>query len=430
MKRRIAAFLMILVLLMIDSPLALANKTGETGEALAGKEALPVEAAAPASADAESGEPEIHHCDDYDYVILKDGTAEITGYSGYADYLTIPSQLDDRPVTSIGDGVFQYDPYLTSMTIPSSVTSIVGNPFKYCEYLTSIIVPSDHPVLETIDEVLFTKTDKRLIWCPYSFEEETYTIPKGTRIIGDYAFYDCYMVKSISIPNSVTSIGDEAFCGCDSLRFISIPDNVISIGDYTFCGCESLTAISIPDNVTSIGDYAFSGCDSLRFISIPDNVTSIGDYAFSYCDSLTSITIPDSVTTIGDNAFAECDSLQLTVGRNSYAEEYCKENALYIYSDCDRQDVIKAMEVNPVERQILDTLNQYIAQNPGYQLNEKALEEIHAGAKSYDRLVNDLHALMKTEITPEKGCVVQFTTEQGHLIATYTFFNAIISEAA
>ena len=98
---------MILVLLMIDSPFALANKTGETGEALAGKEALPVEAAAPASADAESGEPEIHHCGDYDYVILEDGTAEITGYSGYDENLTIPSQLDDIPVISIGDYAFQ-----------------------------------------------------------------------------------------------------------------------------------------------------------------------------------------------------------------------------------------------------------------------------------------------------------------------------------
>ena len=83
-----------------------------------------------------------------------------------------------------------------------------------------------------------------------------------------------------------------------------------------------------------------------------------------------------------------------------------------------------------MEQQILDTLNQYITENPGYQLNEKALEQIHASAKSYDRLVNDLHYLMKTEITSEKTCVVQFTTEQGSLISTYTFFNAIVAETA
>ncbi len=83
-----------------------------------------------------------------------------------------------------------------------------------------------------------------------------------------------------------------------------------------------------------------------------------------------------------------------------------------------------------MEQQIIDTPNQYISQNPGYQLNEKALEQIHASAKSYDRLVNDLHYLMKIEITTEKACIVQFTTEQGSLISTYTFFNAVIAETA
>ena len=63
-------------------------------------------------------------------------------------------------------------------------------------------------------------------------------------------------------------------------------------------------------------------------------VTSIGDSAFFYCNSLTSITIPDSVTSIGSEAFADCESLTLTVGRDSYAMQYAKENGLnYQYSD-------------------------------------------------------------------------------------------------
>ena len=32
--------------------------------------------------------------------------------------------------------------------------------------------------------------------------------------IGDYAFYECYYLASITIPNSVTSIGYGAFEGC------------------------------------------------------------------------------------------------------------------------------------------------------------------------------------------------------------------------
>ena len=81
-----------------------------------------------------------------------------------------------------------------------------------------------------------------------------------------------------------------------------------------------------------------------------------------------------------------------------------------------------------MEQQIIEVLNQYVAENSGYHVNEKALEQIHANAKSFDRLVNDQHYLMKTELTDENTCVVQFTTEQGKVMTTYTFFNAVISE--
>ena len=40
------------------------------------------------------------------------------------------------------------------------------------------------------------------------------------------------------------------------------------------------------------------------------------------------------MTSIGDWAFSGCDSLTLTVARDSYAEQYCKENGLaYTYTD-------------------------------------------------------------------------------------------------
>ncbi len=87
--------------------------------------------------------------------------------------------------------------------------------------------------------------------------------------------------------------------------------SVTSIGNYAFYRCSSLTSITIPDSVTSIGDSAFSDCSSLTSITIPDSVTSIGDEAFSYCTSLTSITIPDSVTSIGVGAFEDCNNLTI-----------------------------------------------------------------------------------------------------------------------
>ena len=47
------------------------------------------------------------------------------------------------------------------------------------------------------------------------------------------------------------------------------------------------------------------------------------------------MTIPSSVTSIGDDAFSDCsESLQITVTRDSYAAQYCKDKKLnYTYTD-------------------------------------------------------------------------------------------------
>jgi len=161
--------------------------------------------------------------------------------------------------------------------------------------------------------------------------------------IGDWAFWDCDSLTSVTIPDSVTSIGNGAFSFCNSLTSITIPNSVTSIGRDAFENCSSLTSITvdpnnsvytssdgvlfskdmteliqypcgksgvyaIPDGVTSIGYGAFSFCDSLTSITIPDSVTIIGDNAF-YGSSLTSITIPASVTYIGESAFVYCYAL-------------------------------------------------------------------------------------------------------------------------
>ncbi len=127
--------------------------------------------------------------------------------------------------------------------------------------------------------------------------------------IGEYAFYNCSGLTSVTIPNSVTSIGRNAFYDCSGLTTVTIPESVTSIGDYAFASCNGLTSATIGNSVTSIGSSAFWECDSLTSVSIGNSVTSIGRSAFYNCNSLTSLTIPNSVTSIGDDAFAHCRSL-------------------------------------------------------------------------------------------------------------------------
>ena len=128
--------------------------------------------------------------------------------------------------------------------------------------------------------------------------------------IGDWAFYGCSSLTSVTIPNSVTSIGDYAFSDCSSLTSITIPNSVTSIGGGAFFYCSSLTSITLPNSVTSIGGSAFSRCSSLTSITIPNSLTSIAYATFLGCTALASVIIPGSVTLIEGYAFAECRKLR------------------------------------------------------------------------------------------------------------------------
>ena len=139
----------------------------------------------------------------------------------------------------------------------------------------------------------------------FTYEGVEYSVTS----IGNYAFWECTGLTSLTIPNSVTTIGIEAFLDCTGLTSLTIPNSVTSIGSYVFASCSRLTSITIGNSVTSIGGWAFYGCSGLTSVSIPNSVTSIGSAAFYECSGLTSVTIPNSVTTIGDCAFYRCSGL-------------------------------------------------------------------------------------------------------------------------
>ena len=171
---------------------------------------------------------------------------------------------------------------ITGLTIPASVKSIdsyVFNDYSYdystgLEQTTSLTSVYYTGTIEDWCEINFSGAESNPMFCAndlYFLDDlvSELDIPIGITSIGNYTFFGCTGLTSVSIPNGVTSIGYCAFSGCKGLSHVTIPAGVMSIGDSAFSNCTGLTNVSIPDSVTSIGSGAFYGCTSLADITLP-----------------------------------------------------------------------------------------------------------------------------------------------------------------
>ena len=96
-------------------------------------------------------------------------------------------------------------------------------------------------------------------------------VEKGVLTIGNYAFYGCDNLKSVTLSEGLLEIGYEAFFECDSLTSIDIPEGLIKIAKFAFAYCDSLSNITIPKSVTAL-EEAFNGCKNIAsFYVDPEN---------------------------------------------------------------------------------------------------------------------------------------------------------------
>jgi len=218
-----------------------------------------------------NAEPEIYNEDGFTYYIFN-GEAIVTDYSGTETSVTIPSIINNYPVTKLR-GTFTYNKTIKNANLPETIKIIDIDTFKGCNALESIYI-SD-----------------------------------SVTQLGANVFADCASLKEVRLSNNIISLPNYAFCGCTSLAEFNIPNNIINVGDYVFYKCTSLRSITIPDSVTWLGKYAFEECTALIEVEIPNSIKKINTGLFAKCYALKKVVIPETVTTIGVMSFLDCYNL-------------------------------------------------------------------------------------------------------------------------
>ena len=304
---------------------------------------------------------------DFEYTVYN-GTIAITGYTGSAESVEVPSKINGKMVTDIRYDAFAKCLKLKNVVLNKGIETIGFRAFKECINLENVTIPDS---VKTIDTGAFARCYKlKKIKIPDSVQSlgngafykcinlTQVNIPNGVKTIPGYfyaqgyvdetvaagCFQDCRSIKNIIIPSSVSTIKESAFSGCTSLSSVFIGSGVKELDKRGFYGCDSLAEItvdeknanyssldgvlfnkdktniviypngkkgsySLPNKVTKISSYAFCNCSGLTSVTIPNSVTSIEGSAFSGCTGLTNIMIPNSVTSIGGSAFSGCTGL-------------------------------------------------------------------------------------------------------------------------
>lgn len=299
----------------------------------------------------------------YTYTTLSDGTLEIRSYTGKRRYLTIPSEIEGKKVTSIGEDAFNGNTRLKSVILPSTLVTIKKRAFYGCTAIRDISIPEN---VESIGANAFTacvrmsyvdipKDGKLVEIGNEAFSEcgiTEFCIPCDLEKLGTGVFYKSTGMKSVEVADSnryfminndalydtsgetllyypaakngtyMVASGtrkiDVAAFAFGRVTDVELPDGLEIIGANGFTG-SAIAGIELPESVTSIGENIFRCCMSLKTLTFSGDckIEVIPASAFENCCSLESIAIPESVTKLDGGCFTAAGLKNIAFADNS-----------------------------------------------------------------------------------------------------------------
>ena len=201
-----------------------------------------------------------------------------------------------------------------------SVTSIANNAFSQMQGLTSVIIPD---CVRSIGEYAFfgctgltsiTKLWGNIGRGAFKGCSRLTSVTFGSANIKSEAFYNCSGLTSVTFDASI-DIASEAFYGCSGLTSVSIP-NSSKIKRDAFKNCSSLTSVTLmstyilAENCTSSNNMkSIFGDQVTEYVIGNASWLGIQDYAFTGCSGMTSIIFGNNTSSIGKAAFSGCYGL-------------------------------------------------------------------------------------------------------------------------
>ena len=246
---------------------------------------------------------------DFEYEADGDGIC-ITAYTGSAEYVRIPDEIDGKPVISMGHQAF-YEKPVRHVSFPDSMRTMGRNVFGGCTHLVFTALPESLEVL-----------------------------PSGT-------FESCFRLNDPSLNDGLKKIEQNAFWGCNYLQYLFLPDSLEEIEDAAFVMCDYLDSVYAGDNsrfFKNNRDYSLLlSADGSKLIhcsyqwegdkfQVPDGVKQIYAYAFNRVDLSGGITLPESLEYIGYAAFVHTGLTEIRIPEN------CKEIGIMLNVWADGAD--------------------------------------------------------------------------------------------
>ena len=128
-----------------------------------------------------------------------------------------------------------------------------------------IDVEFGNPRYKSVDGVLFSAKDKKLLAYPEGKEDDIYMVPKGTSAIASHAFYGA-KARTVILPSSVVHIEAEAFAS-SQIESLVIPMTVMDMDIRALYGMDCIRSVYVEPR--SVADVYLSGSflsDKARYI--------------------------------------------------------------------------------------------------------------------------------------------------------------------